>query len=102
MGGLSAILNIVALAGFGLFIVGAGLAVVAASQGRPARGGVLIAVLGLIAGILFSIVSNVILIVQPTEVAVVLNTLNGTLETPARRAGTSVIIPVVQQYFIYP
>jgi regulator of protease activity HflC (stomatin/prohibitin superfamily) len=102
MGGLSAILNVIALMGFLLFIVGAGLAVVAASQGRPARGGVLLGILGLIAGVLFSVVSNGILIVAPTEVAVVVNTLNGTLETPARRAGTSIIIPVVQQYFVYP
>jgi regulator of protease activity HflC (stomatin/prohibitin superfamily) len=56
----------------------------------------------LIAGILFSAVAGGILIVEPTQVAVVLNTLNGTLEDPARTSGTSVIIPVVQQYYIYP
>src|SRR5262245_47592154 len=98
MGGLSSILNLIALAGFAIFLAGAGLAVVAASQGRPARGGVLLAALGLIAGVLFSAIAGGILIVQPTEVAVVLNTLNGTLEEPARKAGTSVIVPVVQQY----
>ncbi len=102
MGGLSAILNVVALAAFVIFIAGVALAVIAASQGRNARGGVLLAVLGLVGGVLFGVVSNGILIVQPTEVAVVLNTLNGTLETPARRAGTSVVIPVVEQYFLYP
>lgn len=102
MGGLSSILNVIALAGFGIFLAGAVLAVLAASQGRPARGGVLLAILGLIGGVLFSALAGGILIVQPTEVAVVVNTLNGTLEKPARTAGTSVIIPVVQQYYIYP
>ena len=46
-------------------------------------------------------VAGGILIVHPTEVAVVINTLNGQFDAP-RRAGTSVIVPVVQQYYIYP
>ncbi|NWG15078.1 MAG: hypothetical protein HXY41_00445 [Chloroflexi bacterium] len=102
MGGVSAIIGTLALLGFLLFLVGAGLAVMAASQGRPARGGVLLAVIGLLAGLLLSLISQGILIVEPTQVAVVVNTLTGTLEEPARGAGTSVVIPVVQLYYIYP
>jgi regulator of protease activity HflC (stomatin/prohibitin superfamily) len=59
-------------------------------------------VVGLVAGVLLSLVAQGILIVEPTQVAVVVNTLTGTLETPARGAGTSVVIPVVQQYYLYP
>ncbi len=102
MGGISAIMGTVALVGFLLFLAGIGLAVMSASQGRSARGGVLLAVVGLLAGLLFSVISQGILIVEPTQVAVVVNTLTGTLEEPARGAGTSIVIPVVQQYYVYP
>lgn len=102
MGGISAIIGTIALVGFLLFLAGIGLAVMSASQGRPARGGVLLAVVGLLAGLVFSVISQGILIVEPTQVAVVVNTINGTLEDPARGAGTSVVIPVVQQYYVYP
>ncbi|MBZ0299821.1 MAG: prohibitin family protein [Anaerolineae bacterium] len=102
MGGISTLLSVVALLGFLLLLAGIGLVVVAASQGRPVRSGLLLAVLGLIAGLLFSVVSNGILIVEPTQVAVVVNTLTGTLDTPARGPGTSVIVPLVQQYYVYP
>lgn len=102
MGGISALLGTLALVGFLLFLAGAGLAVVSASQGRPARGGVLLAVVGLVAGLLFSIVSQGIIIVEPTQVAVVINTLTGSIEQP-RQGGTHVIVPVVQRVAItYP
>jgi regulator of protease activity HflC (stomatin/prohibitin superfamily) len=102
MGGISALLGTLALVGFLLFLAGAGLAVVSASQGRPARGGVLLAVVGLVAGLLFSIVSQGIIIVEPTQVAVVINTLSGNVEAP-RQGGTHVVVPVVQRVAItYP
>ncbi len=99
--GVGSILGTISLLGFVAFLAGAALAVVSSSQGRPARGGVLLAVLGLIFGLLFSIISQGILIVAPTEVAVVINTLSGQFETP-RGAGTSIVVPVVNTYFIYP
>ncbi len=102
MGGISALLGTVALLGFLLFLGGAGLAVVAASQGRPARGGVLLAVVGLVLGLLFSVISQGIIIVEPTQVAVVINTLSGNVEEP-RQGGTHVIVPVVQRVpIVYP
>lgn len=102
MGGISALLGTIALLGFLLFLGGAGLAVVAASQGRPARGGVLLAVVGLVLGLLFSVISQGIIIVEPTQVAVVINTLSGAVEQP-RQGGTHVIIPIVQRVpIIYP
>jgi len=101
MGGISAILSALALLGFLGFLAGIGLVVVAASQGRPVRGGILLSIIGLVVGILFSIIANGILIVEPTQVAVIFNTLSGELETP-RRSGTSVVIPVLQTATIYP
>lgn len=100
MGGISFILGMLALLGFLGFLAGVGSVVLSASQGRPARGGVLLAVVGLAAGLIFSAVSQGVLIIQPTEVAVIFNTVTGSLDTP-RRAGTSVVIPVVQQYTLY-
>jgi prohibitin 2 len=101
MGGISGLLGAIALLGFLGFLGGIGLIVVSASQGRPVRGGLLLAVAGIIIGLLFSVISQGILIVEPTQVAVIVNTLSGTLETP-RGAGTSVVVPVVQQYYMYP
>ena len=101
MGGISALLGTLALLGFLAFLGGIGLVVVGASQGRPVRGGIMIAVLGLVVGLLFSVISQGILIVEPQQTAVVFNTLTGELETP-RRAGTSIVIPVLQTASIYP
>ncbi|MDX1995786.1 MAG: prohibitin family protein [bacterium] len=102
MGGISSIISTAGLIGFLLFLLGIGLIVVSASQGRPVRGGVLLAVVGLIVGILLTIIGQGILVLEPTEVAVVINTLSGDVLEP-RRGGTSVILPVVQQVaFIYP
>jgi regulator of protease activity HflC (stomatin/prohibitin superfamily) len=100
MGGIGGILGFVATLGFLLFLVGAGLVVTAVSQNRSPRGGVTLAVMGLIIGAVFSVVSRGILIVEPAQVAVVFRTISGELETP-RRAGTHIIIPVLQEATIY-
>ncbi len=99
--GISGVFGLLALLAFVLFLAGIGSVVLAASQGRPVRSGVLLAVVGLIGGILFSIIGQGLLILQPQEVAVVFNTLTGTLDQP-RRAGTHIIVPIVQQATIYP
>ncbi|MBE0688537.1 MAG: hypothetical protein IH587_00265, partial [Anaerolineae bacterium] len=75
--GIAGIFSILALIAFVLFLAGIGGAVVAASQGRSSRSGVLLAGVGLVAGILFSVIGQGIVIVQPQEVAVVFNTLSG-------------------------
>lgn len=100
--GIGGVFGAISLLGFLLFLGGIGLAVASASQGRPARGGVLLAVLGLIAGLIFSVIGQGILIIQPTEVAVIVNTLNGELDENARTGGTHIIVPVIQQPYIYP
>jgi regulator of protease activity HflC (stomatin/prohibitin superfamily) len=97
---LSGIFGLLALVAFVLFLAGIGGVVVASSQGRSARGGVLLATVGLVAGILFTIIGNGLLFVNVTEVAVITNTLTGQLEEP-RRPGTSIIIPGLQVPTIY-
>ena len=51
MGGISSMIGAIALLGFLAFLAGVGMVVVSASQGRPVRGGVLLALLGLVFGI---------------------------------------------------
>lgn len=100
MGGISGILSTVALLGFLAFLAGVGLVVVSASQGRPVRGGILLAGAGLIFGVVLSVVSQGIIVVEPTQRAVVFNTLSGSLDDP-RGPGTHIIIPILQDATIY-
>ena len=101
MGGVSAILGAVALLGFLVFLAGVGMVVVAASQGRPIRAGILLSVVGLVFGLALSVVSQGVIVVQPQEVAVVFQTLSGELSEEPRRSGTHIIVPVVQEATLY-
>ena len=96
------LLGIVAVLAFGVGILGVAFAFTLASQGRSARGGVLLALVGFAAGVILFVVSSGILIVQPARAAVIVNVLTGELEDPARAPGTSIIIPGLQEYIIYP
>ena len=86
MSGVSGLLNLIALLAFLVFVGGAVLAVVSASQGRSARGGVTLAIIGLVAGILFGIIGQGVVIVEPTQVAVVVNTPAATEDTSPHRS----------------
>ena len=99
-GGISSILGALALLGFLMFLAGIGLVVVSASQGRPVRGGILVAIIGLVGGVLLSVVSQGIIVVPPQQVAVVFQTISGELEEP-RGAGTHIVIPVLQDATLY-
>lgn len=101
MGDISGIFQILALGGFLAMFGGVGLVVVAASQGRQVRGGVLLAVAGLVAGVSLLVVSQGLLVVAPTQRAVVFNVLSGDLERP-RESGVNIIIPGIQTPFLYP
>lgn len=96
------LLQIVAILAFGVGILGVAFAFTLASQGRSARGGVVLAVFGFIGGAVLFVVSSGILIVEPARSAVIINVLSGELEDPARAPGTSIIIPGLQEFVIYP
>jgi regulator of protease activity HflC (stomatin/prohibitin superfamily) len=100
--GISSILGALSLLGFLLFLGGIVVVVSSASQNRPVRNGVLMAVVGIVVGALFSVISQGILIVEPQQVAVIVNTLNGNLDPNPRRGGTHIVVPVVQQAYMYP
>lgn len=99
--GIGSLLGTLSLVGLVAFIGGIALVVLSASQGRPVRNGILIAVIGGVVALLLGIISGGLLILQPQEVAVVFNSVTGELAEP-RTAGTSIIIPGVQEYTIYP
>jgi regulator of protease activity HflC (stomatin/prohibitin superfamily) len=100
--GISSVASLLGLLGFIILIVGIAGAVLASSQGRPPRNGVLLAVVGLVTGLVFSVVSQGLLVLQPQEVAVVFNTLSGNLSDQPLRSGTHIVVPVLQQVTIYP
>jgi prohibitin 2 len=102
MGSLSQLLGVVSLLGFVGFLAGIGLVVVNASQGRPVRGGVMMALFGILVGLLFTVISQGIVIVQPTERGVVFNVVDGTLQEPPLEPGTHIVIPILQEVTIYP
>lgn len=99
-GGISTVIGTVALFGFLLFLAGVGMVIVSASQNRPVRGGIVLAVVGLVAGLLLTVVSAGVIVVAPQQIAVVFETINGNL-SEARREGTHIIVPVLQQATIY-
>ena len=96
------ILQVIAILAFGVGILGVAFTFTLASQGRSGRGGVLLALVGFVSGVVIFIISSGILIVQPARAAVIVNVLSGELEEPARAPGTSIIIPGLQEFFIYP
>lgn len=98
---LSSIIQFLALGGFLAGAAGVAMVVTAASQNRPVQRGVALAVGGVVVGIFLLIVSQGLLIVQPTQRAVVFNTVSGQLENP-RDPGISIVIPGIQQVTMYP
>lgn len=101
MGGLGGLIGAIAAVAFLLFLGGIGLIVVWSSQNRPVRGLVPLVAIALIAGLGLSLVSQGVIVVEPQQVAVVFQTFTGQLDEP-RRAGTHVIIPILQEATIYP
>lgn len=87
---------VLAVVGF----VGIVMVVAASQRGNSVRGGVLLAVVGILGAVVFFIAGEGLLVVGPTERAVVFNNLTGELENP-REPGLHIIIPGIQQTFIY-
>jgi regulator of protease activity HflC (stomatin/prohibitin superfamily) len=101
MGGISAILGILSFVGFVIFVVGVGTVVLAVSQGRPIRNGFSLAAVGLVIGVIFSIISQGIILVGPSDRAVMFNTVNGGLDPNELLPGTHIIAPIFQQATVY-
>ena len=74
---LSSILGFLSLIGFIMVIAGAAIAITNASQSRIARPGVLLAIVGLVLGLVFALASMGLIEVGPTQVAVVFQSVGG-------------------------
>ena len=98
--GISSILGTISLIGFLVLLGGIGLIITAITQRRSPQSGIAIAIFGLILTISFQIISRGVIVVEPTERAVVFRTLSGELTTP-RGPGTHIIIPVLEQVILY-
>lgn len=99
--GIDALFNVVAIGAFLIGLAGIGLVVMNASRSESVRGGVILAIIGFLLGIVFLVVGEGLLIVNPTERVVVFNSITGELEAEAREPGLHVIIPGIQQTFVY-
>ena len=103
---LSSLLGFVSIAGWIIAIAGGAIAVNSMSQRHNARPGVLLAVAGVILGAIFFLLSNSLVLVGPTEVAVVFQSVGG---DPATNSlwptplgpGVHIVMPIINQPFIY-
>jgi len=99
--GISGILQILALIGIFVGIIGIVFTVMAVSQGRPSRGSMTLAAAGFIMGVILLFVGTGLLEVGVTQVAVIYNPATGQL-SESRGPGLSVVVPGLQQFTIYP
>ncbi len=98
---ISLLLTLIALAGLAAAGFGVFLVVQAVQRDRPARGGALLTIVGLLAAVLFFVMSAGVVEIQPSEVGVVFNSLSGELSDEPLGPGMHVIIPGVQSVTIY-
>ena len=98
--GIDVLFNVVAIGAFLVGMAGVALVVMNASRNQNVRGGIILAAIGFLLGLVFLIIGEGLLVVGPTERVVVFNTLSGELEEP-REPGLHVIIPGIQQTFPY-
>src|SRR4051812_43203581 len=101
MGGISALLGILAFVGFVIFVAGVGSVVLSVSQGRPIRNGFTLAAVGLVVGVIFSVISQGVILVGPSERAVMFNTVSGGLDPNELQPGTHIIFPLLQNATVY-
>lgn len=98
---ISGLLILIALAGLVAVFAGIAMAVNAAAQRQSTRGGVLLAVAGVVVAVLFFVISQGLIVVQPQEVAVIFDQVSGELLEPPRGSGVHIIVPVIQQPTFY-
>jgi regulator of protease activity HflC (stomatin/prohibitin superfamily) len=102
MSGITGFLGLLSLLGGVAFLGGIGLVVVSASQGRPVRGGIFLAIMGLAVFLVFAVVGQGLLVVPNARAAVVYNVWDGSIDPNPRGPGTSVLIPGFQIATEYP
>lgn len=98
--GISTLIGAIAILGLVLFFFGVTRIGINMSQGRGWRGGLLMAIFGVIIALLFFVISSGLIIVQPQQVAVVFDVLSGELRPPLT-AGVHVVVPLINEVTFY-
>lgn len=105
MTGISSIVNLLALVFWALAVGGIALAVSATSRRASARPGVILLVVGLVGGVIMSVMNAGLIIVAPQEVGVIFRTIGGDedsiVDVPLG-PGINWVIPFIDQVTIYP
>jgi regulator of protease activity HflC (stomatin/prohibitin superfamily) len=105
MAGISGILNFLALVFWAVAVSGIVLAVSATSRRASARPGVTLLILGVVGGVITSVLSAGLIVVAPQEVGVVFRSIGGDedsiVDTPLG-PGVNWVIPFIDQVSIYP
>ncbi|MEL6525413.1 MAG: SPFH domain-containing protein, partial [Chloroflexota bacterium] len=94
--GIEAFLGVIATGGFLIGLAGIAFIVVNASRGQGVRNGIVMAVAGFVLGLVFLVISEGLVTVQPTQRVVVFNVLTGNLEEPLE-PGIHIVIPGIEQ-----
>lgn len=104
---LNSILGFLSLAGWLAVLAGVGIAISNAAQNRPTRGGIALAGMGLLTGVIFFLASAGLVTVSATQVAVVFQAIGGDPEegnlwkTPLG-PGVHIILPIINEPILYP
>ncbi len=103
---ISSLLGFISLAGWVMVVAGGGIAISNASRNQSGRAGILLALAGLVVGILFFIFSSGVVEVGANQVAVVFQQIGGdpthnSLEPIPLRPGVHIIVPVINVPTIY-
>jgi prohibitin 2 len=101
---LTSILGFLSFIGWIIAVAGGALAISNIAQNRSAARGISLAILGIVIGIIFFIASAGLVLVGPAEVAVVYQIAGGdadALRDEPLRPGVHVVVPVINQPFIY-
>jgi regulator of protease activity HflC (stomatin/prohibitin superfamily) len=103
---ISSILGFISLAGWLIVVAGVALAITNAAQQRSTRGGIMLAGIGLLIGILFFVASSGVVVVGATQVAVVFQAIGGGDEAGSLwpnplGPGVHIIVPIINEPVIY-
>src|SRR5258708_3422383 len=102
----STILGFLSLLGWLLVVAGAGFAISNAAQNRNARPGALLAVVGLVIGVVFFLASQGLVEIASTQVGVVFQSIGGDPSTnrlwpDPLQPGVHIVLPVINQVYTY-
>src|SRR5512135_2886570 len=103
---ISTLLGFLSLVGWVMVIAGAGIAISNATQNRTVRPGIMLALVGVLVGVIFFAASAGLVLVGPTEVAVVFQSVGGDASTNSLwptplGPGVHIIVPIINQPIKY-